>query len=147
MALHSEIKATGQLSIIKTNEAGIITDKVFVPNLVVTVGKEFIASRIASNTDSVMTYMACGSSSAAPDIGDLALQNELGRTALTTTTVTNNTVTYTATFAAGNATGAIQEAGLFNDATAGSMLARTTFNVINKDIADLITITWVITVS
>jgi hypothetical protein len=50
-------------------------------------------------------------------------------------------------FPAGTATGAITEAGIFNAATGGTMLCRTTFPVINKGSADSLAVTWVVTVS
>lgn len=146
MKLQGEITATGSLSIVKSTD-GVVKEKMFVDNLVVSVGKNYIAQRIKDDTTTVMSHMALGSTNTAPVVGDVALAAELGRAALVSTAVTNNTVTYVATFDPGVATGAVVEAGIFNDATAGTMLSRTTFNVINKDIADTITITWVITVS
>ena len=44
-------------------------------------------------------------------------------------------------------TGAITEAGIFNALTAGTMLCRTTFPVVNKAAGDSIVITWVVTIS
>ena len=48
---------------------------------------------------------------------------------------------------AGDATGAVTEAGIFNAATSGTMLCRTTFDVINKGASDTMSVTWTITVS
>jgi hypothetical protein len=67
--------------------------------------------------------------------------------ALDSTGVSNNIVTYTATFPAGTGTGALTEAGVFNDSSAGDMLCRTTFSVVNKAAADSMIITWAITIS
>jgi hypothetical protein len=147
MKLQGIVTATGELDIVKTNSDGVITDKTHISNLVVEVGKEFIAQRIKDNTTNVMSHMSVGSNNTTPVLGDSALNTELGRAALTSTTVTANTVTYVATFLPGVGTGGIVEAGIFNSSTAGAMLARTTFNVINKDVADTITVTWVITIS
>lgn len=118
-----------------------------VPNLVVTTGKNFVASRIKDTTDAAMSHMAIGSGTTAAAAGDTALGTELDRQALTSTTVTNNTITYVATFGAGDGTGAVTEAGLFNAASGGSLLCRTVFNVVNKGASDSMTITWVVTVS
>jgi hypothetical protein len=52
-----------------------------------------------------------------------------------------------ATFGAGVATGAITEAGVFNALTAGTMLCRTVFSVINKGALDTLVITWKVTVA
>ena len=56
-------------------------------------------------------------------------------------------MTYVASFGAGDGTGAITEAGLFNAASGGDMLCRTTFSVVNKGSQDSMTITWEVTVS
>jgi hypothetical protein len=61
--------------------------------------------------------------------------------------VTTNNVAYVATFPAGTGTGAVTEAGLFNDGTAGDMLCRTVFSVINKGAADTLGVTWTVTVN
>jgi hypothetical protein len=118
-----------------------------VPNLVVTAGKEYVASRMKDTTKNAMSHMAVGSGSTSAAAGDTALGSELDRQALTSTTVSSNEITYVATFGAGDGTGAIAEAGLFNAASAGDMLCRTTFGVINKAASDSMTITWVVTVS
>lgn len=118
-----------------------------VPNLVVTTGKNFVASRIKDTTDAAMSHMAIGSGTTAAAAGDTGLGTELDRQALTSTTVTNNTVTYVATFGAGDGTGAVTEAGLFNASSSGSLLCRTVFSVVNKSSTDSMTITWVVTIS
>ena len=94
-----------------------------------------------------MTHMALGTGTNAAAVGDTTLQTEIDRNALTSTTVSTNTVAYGCTWAAGDGTGAITEAGLFDAASSGDMLARTVFSVVNKGASDSITITWTITIS
>lgn len=115
-------------------------------NLVVTVGKDWIASRMVGTASNVMGYMAVGTDSTAPAAGNTTLGAEVARVAVTSATASTNTVTYVATFGAGTGTGALTEAGLFNANTSGTMLSRTTYSVINKGSGDEMTITWVITV-
>jgi hypothetical protein len=55
--------------------------------------------------------------------------------------------TYVASFPAGTGTGAVTEAGIFNASSAGTMLCRTVFGVVNKGVDDAMSITWAITVS
>ena len=117
-----------------------------IPNLVVTAGKNFVASRM-KNTTQVMTHMAVGTNNATAAVGQTTLTAESDRNALTSTTVTNNTVIYVATWAATDATGALVEAAVLNASSGGTMLCRTVFPVINKGSADSLTITWTITVS
>ena len=115
-------------------------------NLVVTAGKNWVADRM-NDANTVMTHMALGTSTTAAAAGQTALVSELDRNALTSTTVSTNTVAYGCTWAAGDGTGAITEAGLFDAASSGDMLARTVFSVVNKGASDSITITWTITIS
>ena len=145
--LNDNIKETGELRITVTNPEGNIKQEVVIPNLVVTVGKNFIASRMKDATATAMTHMAIGSGTTAAAVGDTTLGTELGRVALTSTTVTTNNVAYVATFPAGTGTGAVTEAGLFNASSAGTLLCRTVFSVINKGAADTLGITWTVTVN
>ena len=141
------IKLTGELRITVTNPEGNVKQEVVVPNLVVTVGKNFIASRMKDATATAMSHMAIGSGTTAAAAGDTTLGTELGRVALTSTTVTANAVAYVATFPAGTGTGAITEAGIFNASSSGTLLCRTVFSVINKGAADTLGITWTVTVN
>jgi hypothetical protein len=141
------IKVTGELKITVTNPEGNVKQEVVVPNLVVTTGKNLIASRLKDTTDAAMSHMAIGTGSTAAAAGDTALGSEAGRVALTSTTVTSNSVAYVASFGAGTGTGAITEAGLLNASSGGTLLCRTVFSVINKGAADTLGITWTVTVS
>ena len=145
--LQDSIILTGALKIVLTDAQGNIKDEQEVKNLVVTVGKNFIASRMKDATATAMSHMAIGSGTTAAAAGDTTLGTELGRVALTSTTVTTNNVAYVATFPAGTGTGAITEAGLFNASSAGTLLCRTVFSVINKGAADTLGITWTVTVN
>ena len=148
MDLREQIKMSGELTIVVRDEkTGIIKETRVVPNLVVTVGKNYIASRMVGTAAAVMSHMAIGTGVVAPIIGDTALGTQNGIVAVSTFTASTNTVTATATFPAGTGTGAITEAGIFNAASAGTMLCRTTFSVVNKAAGDSIAITWVVTVS
>lgn len=118
-----------------------------VPNLVVTDGKEYVASRMKDTSASAMSHMAIGTGSTAAAAGNAALGSEAHRNTLTSTSVSGAVVTYACTFSAGQGTGAITEAGLFNASSAGSMLCRTVFAVVNKGANDSMTITWTVTVS
>jgi hypothetical protein len=144
-----ELKATGLVKIVQTNASGEIVKEFNVPNLVVTAGKNHIASKIAATTNSpaAMTHMAIGTGTSTPGASDTALGTQTGRVSLSGSVVSTNTITYTATFPAGTGDGAITEAGVFNASSGGTMLCRTTFPVVNKASGDTIAITWVVTVS
>jgi len=140
--LKDQMKLVGKLSIAINNK--VVQE---IDNLVVTAGKNFVASRIKDATASAMSHMAIGTGSTSPAAGDTTLGTETARVALTSTAVTNADVAYVSSFGAGTGTGAITEAGLFNASSAGTMLCRTTFSVVNKGADDSMTITWTVTVS
>ena len=148
MNLNEQLGMKGELSVVVRDETtGLIKQAFKVPNLVVTGGKTYIASRMAAATATVMSHMAIGTGTVTPVVGDTALGTQAGIVGLSSFTASTNTVTATATFPAGTGTGAITEAGIFNAASAGTMLCRTTFPVVNKAAGDSIAITWVVTVS
>jgi hypothetical protein len=144
--INDTIKVTGELKITVTKPDGNVHETV-VPNIVVTDGKEYIASRMKDASATAMSHMAIGTGSTAAAAGDAALGTEAGRVALTSTTVTSNAVAYVATFPAGTGTGAITEAGILNASSSGTLLCRTVFSVINKGAADTLGITWTVTVN
>ena len=143
------IKITGNVKIDIIGADGAVKDSREIKNLVVTTGKEYIASRMKDATATVMTHMELGTGTTAAAVGDTTLQTAISgsRVTLTSTTVTANAVEYVANFPAGTGTGAVTEAGIFNAASAGTMLCRTVFSVVNKGAADAMSITWTITVS
>lgn len=146
MNTNEMIKAAGRLNIQIIGQDGMIKDEQTVDNLVVGVGLDFIASRMRDASSAVMSHMAIGSGNSPAASGNTALGTELGRVALTSTTVTSNAVAFVATFGAGVGTGAVTEAGLFNASTAGTMLCRTVFSVVNKEATDTMAITWTVTI-
>jgi hypothetical protein len=150
--ISENIKLKGSLDIVLRNPDGSIKSEQHVPNLVVDAGLAFIISRMKDATAGVMSHMGLGTSTTAAADAQTALQaaHGDGRTALdsstiVTTTVANDTLQFVATFAAGNSTGAITEAGIFNAASAGTMLCRTVFAVVNKAALDSMVITWKVT--
>lgn len=141
------VTATGALKIVVTGADGAVKQEHEVKNLVVSAGLAYIASRMKDTTLGAMSHMAIGSGSTAAAAGNTALGTELGRVALTATTVTANAIQYTATFGAGVGTGAVTEAGIFNDDTAGTMLCRTVFGLVTKESGDSMAVTWTVTIS
>ena len=139
------IALTGKLTISLNDEIVQETN-----NLVVTAGKEWVAARM-KNTSTVMTHMGVGTGTTAAVIANTALETQHGdgRQTLTTSggSVAGAVITFHRTFAAGNQTGAITEAGIFTAATGGTMLARTVFGVVNKGALDTMTISWAVTIS
>lgn len=147
MLANESLKASGALRIVITDKDGNIKEERELTNLVVTVGKNFVASRMVGVASNVMSHMAIGSGATAAVVGDTALQTELGRVALGSSTATTNVASYTATFPAGTGTGSITEAGILNASSAGTLLCRTVFGVVTKSATDALSINWNITIS
>lgn len=146
--LKDSLKLKGELNITVKDKNGNVKESRNEKNLIVSSGLAFICSRMTDATDGVMSHMAVGSGTNSPVAGDTDLQSILGnREPLDSTTHSANTVTYTSSFEAGEGTGAITEAGIFNASALGTMLCRTTFPVVNKGADDTMAITWTITLS
>ena len=108
------IKIKGSIHIVVYDEDMNVKQNLDYNNLVVSVGKNYIANRMTSNATGIMSHMALGTTNSAPVISETTLGNEVGRVVLDSADVTNNVIAYVATFPAGVATGAIKEAGIFN---------------------------------
>ena len=85
------LKAKGEVKIELTRADGTLETHE-IKNLVVDVGLNYIVSRMKDATANVMSHMAIGSGSTAAAAGNTTLGTELGRVALTSTTVSTNTI-------------------------------------------------------
>ncbi len=145
--ISSPITVTGALTAVVKNENGDVVATQEIKNLVVTAGKELVANRLKDNTQAAIGWCAVGTDATAAAAGQTALIAEVARVAVTSATVTVNSIAYEATFPAGTGTGTLLEAGLFNDATTGTMLSRTASINVVKGATDTLTITWTITIN
>jgi hypothetical protein len=110
---------------------GKIRDSWTVDNLVVNGGLAFITG-LLTGTGTVPTYIALGTSTTAvagnqttlvAEITDTGLERAVSTASQVTTTITNDTFQLAKTFTAtGSKT--IEEVGVFNDPSAGTMLSR-----------------------
>jgi len=149
--LNEKLKMTGDVSLVLRGPDGSVKDAREIKNLVVNEGLAFVISRMVGTSKAVMSHMGLGSSTTAAAAGDTDLGSQLGsREALDSSTISgtnNEKVIYEASFEAGDATGAVTEAGIFNATSAGDMLCRTVFAVVNKGANDSLTVTWTITLA
>ena len=149
--INENLKLSGQLNIVLKDKAGNIKENVNMKNLVVNTGLAYIVARMVGTSKAVMTHMAVGSGTTAAAATQTDLVSILGsREALDSTTIAgshNEKVVFVSSFEAGDGTGAVTEAGLFNAATGSDMLCRTVFSVVNKAADDTMAITWTITLS
>jgi hypothetical protein len=127
------------------DETGKIKDERFVHNTVTTAGRNGVADQIlAAPTLVKMGWMAIGTGTPS----GTALGSELDRNAFTSKTRLSNVVTVVGDWAAGDGTGAITEAGTFDQSSlGGNMWMSASFSVINKAAADTLSITWTLTIS
>jgi len=117
-----------------------------IPNMVVDAGIAWIAYLLMDATPTHFTHGAIGSGTTAPAAGNTALETQLGSREVAalsriTTSITNDTAKYICTFTA-TAPWAVTEYGTFTAATAGTMLNRVTFSVINLDTSDELEFTY-----
>lgn len=112
--LQSNVKLTGKLVIKKFDEVKNLVYETEVNNLVVTAGKQFLASRIIANTASVMSHMAIGDDASVASASQTTLVNELARVAVDSAAASGVNATFVATFPAGTGTGDIVEASITN---------------------------------
>jgi hypothetical protein len=146
--LNDQLKLRGDVALVLKDKNGNVKEKREIKNLIVSTGLTFICSRMAGTSANVMSHMALGSGTTAAAAGDTDLGSILGsREALDSTTASSNTITYVSSFEAGEGTGAVTEAGIFNAATSGDMLCRTVFSVVNKEADDTMSVTWTITLT
>lgn len=111
-------------------------------NTVTTAGKNGAADQLlASPSLTKPTHMAVGTGTPS----GTALGTELDRNALTSKTRSGAVVTMVGDWAAGDGTGAITEAGIFDASSSGNMWVSASFSVINKAAGDTLSITWTLT--
>jgi hypothetical protein len=134
------------------DENGLVKELREFDNVFTDAGDAHVADQMSSSPDeNAMSDMAVGTSTTTLTAGDTQLGSELNRQTLTSFTqgagVDDNKVVYVGDWAAGEGTGALAEAGIFNSHTAnsGTMLCAQTFSVINKGASDTLQITWTVT--
>lgn len=143
------IKATGHIGFKLFDENGMLKDSKEIHNVVVTVGKNFLAAWLAAASQATpfMNYIGLGTGVAAANASDTDLQTPLTSRVAGTLSSASNVWQNVALFGPGVDTGAITESGIFSDSVAGTLFARQTFAVINKAAGDSLQVTWQITLS
>jgi len=149
----SSLSIIGHVRIALRGPDGEVKDTRQVSNLVVTTGKEYLLDLWQGHDSggalpTAMASMKLGTDATAPAVGNTTVGAYIAGSVLAFASVTQNTSTqiqYVTSWPAGAALLGIVEAGIFDngvDNDTGTMLARTTFAVINKLAADTLEITW-----
>jgi len=142
MSVKDSLQVIGKMSATLKKADGTI-EKFNKNNLIVDIGFDFIADAIvkASGRPPVMSHIAVGTGTTAPASGDTTLESELTRKQITYWhSAGTKEFAVEATFDQGEATGALTEAGVFNDGVSGIMLDRVVYAVINKGVNDILTV-------
>ncbi len=139
--IKESIKLHGAITLTLRKASGDI-ETVHKDNIIVNVGFDFVADAIGKSVSrpGVMSHIALGTGTTAAAAGQTGLASELDRNAATYAHVADTkTFSFTADFPAGDATGAITEAGVFNASAGGIMFDRVVFPVVNKGADDSLT--------
>lgn len=117
-------------------------------NLVVDAGKSLVAEILENNsgTPASPSHIALGSSGVAVDAAQTALQGTEHHRDSATLSRTDNVLSLDATISHSASDVTVEEAGIFNDASAGTMLARWLVQSFTFSNGDSVDITWALTV-
>lgn len=141
------IKAKGHIHIKLYDKQHNLKEERNIDNVVVTVGKTYLAAWLAaaSQAGSFMSWIGLGSGTNAANSADTDIQTPLDDRLQGVLTSNSNVWTNTCEFGAGESTGAVAEAGLFSAVTAGTMFARQTFTAVPKGADDTLELVWTVT--
>ena len=132
--------------------AGCIVNDIDKSNTIMDIGRSCMAAMLGSDIASPVAFdfIGIGTSGLTAAVTQSTLGSEQVRvgttSALATSGVSNDTARFIGSFAI-SGTLSIQEAGIFNATSAGSMLCRTTFTTISVVSGDAINATWDVTVA
>lgn len=149
MQINNTIKVTGRIKLELFDESGNLKDTREINNLVVTAGKNYLAAWIAAASQAgyFMQYIGLGEGTTPAQSTDTDLETPLATRVSGAITSSTNVWQNIASFGSGVNTGTITEAGLFSDASAGTMFARQVFGAITKSAGDSLQVTWQVTIS
>lgn len=149
MKVHEDQYIQGRAHIVLRGPDREIKEERESGNTITVLGDAHVADQMSDQGNAAMGWMAVGTTSGGKTSASATLENELDRNALDSTTqgagAADNDVIYVASWAAGDGTGALVEAGIFNATPAGVMLCYTEFAVVNKAAGDTLSITWTVT--
>lgn len=150
--MEKEIEIKHNLILALIGPDGKIKERREYHNIITTAGKNAAIKQILGDVNdgsqpSKFNFIGIGTGTTAETLPDTELQTEAGTRVqdISPDFPSAGRGDLSVTFVAGNATGAITEAGLLNSSAGGTMLARKTFAAINKASGDNLQVTWQIT--
>jgi hypothetical protein len=143
---------------VDTTIDGVFTEGEWIDNVITTAGKTALASLLtsASAGTSLVTHIGFGTSVTAVNAADTTLGTELttgtysgyARQAVTRSNPSGNVTRYVATLTGGTGNPTVQEAGLFNNVSAGTLFAHQLTGAVNlATAADSMQVTWDVTMN
>jgi hypothetical protein len=147
--MEDKLGLRGEVKLILRDKDENIIDERYIDNTIVDGGFDAICAAIGNTTQpNDFAWTGIGTGTTGVLTGDTALETEITRVAnVYAHTPGTKVFTMTSDYAAGVGTGAITESGLLNAASAGTLLNRVVFSVINKGAADTLQVIWTITLS
>ncbi len=138
----------GHMHLELRDSKGNLKEERDVYNTVTELGDAHVADAMADQGEGALGFMGVGTGTGQTS-ASTGLATSLDRNALTSTTQgaggADNDVVFVGTWAAGDGTGAITEAGILLGDNNNSMNYYSSFAVINKAAGDTLTITWTVT--
>ncbi len=145
---HSEMGIKGLCHLKLFGPSGELKEERIIHNTVTELMDVQTADQMSDRGDGTIDFMAVGTGSGQTS-ASTGLAVSLDRNALTSTTQgaagDDNDVIYVGTWAAGDGTGAITEAGLMRDDDDTKLMLYADFGVVTKGAADSLVITWTAT--
>lgn len=146
MFFNSTFSITGYIHLEIYDKDGNLKDTRNINNLVVASGKQHLASRLAgifTGEGAAISHVAFGVGTSTPISSNTTLDSQLGsRSSISGMMHTAGTQVVTISASYTGYAGTITEIGLFNAATSGTMIARTTFGGVTILTTDVIAIVW-----
>ena len=148
MGFHSKQGIKGLCRLQLFGPDGELKEERIIENTVTELMDAHVADQMSDSGDAAIGFMSVGTGTGQTS-ASTGLAIPLDQNALTSTTqgagVADNDVVYVGTWAAGDGTGAITEAGVFLLGNNLTMMLYATFAVVNKLAADSLVITWTAT--
>ncbi len=146
------IELHGQYYVTVYGPDGLVKDRYTGPNVVTTVGKEFVSSFLKSAAAAAATftakYIAVGTGTGSESASDTSLGTELARQAGTASYTSGAIYNVTATFTTGAVVGAVVEFGLLSSSVNGTLLSRNVKSAaINLGASDFLVVNYQLTFS
>lgn len=143
-----KLVAVQNLKVVLRDKDGKVKKQGIHTNQIQTYMKTHVADMLADQGENEMSHMGIGTGTG-QGVGDSALATQTTRQALDNSTPSHSgaVVTYHRTFAAGEGTGTITEAGVFNASSGGDMGLYNDSLSYAKGASDSLELTWTLTIS